>query len=122
MSHGRGRANVGCSGGLYRAWRGLVYPDDLPQRRWFEHYATLFDTVEINNTFYRLPQEKTMDGWAAQAPGAAPHAGTEQELQGQRDHHAQGHDDHVLEPVQRRGLPARRRGQATPGLVRRTFG
>ena len=53
---------------MYKDWRGIVYPDDLPQRRWFEHYATLFDTVEINNTFYRLPQETTVDGWAAQAP------------------------------------------------------
>ena len=59
---------MGCSGWVYKDWRGAVYPDDLPQRRWFEHYSTLFDTVEINNTFYRLPQEKTMDGWAAQAP------------------------------------------------------
>jgi uncharacterized protein YecE (DUF72 family) len=64
----RGRARIGCSGWVYKDWRGLVYPDDLPQRRWFEHYAGLFDSVEINNTFYRLPQEKTMEGWAAQAP------------------------------------------------------
>ena len=53
---------------MYKHWRGTVYPDGLPQRRWFEHYATRFDTVEINNTFYRLPAEKTVDGWAAQAP------------------------------------------------------
>ena len=64
----RGRARIGCSGWVYKDWRGLVYPDDLPQRRWFEHYAGLFDAVEVNNTFYRLPQEKTMEGWAAQAP------------------------------------------------------
>ncbi len=53
---------------MYKDWRGVVYPADLPQRRWFEHYATLFDTVEINNTFYRLPPAATMEGWAAQAP------------------------------------------------------
>ena len=64
----RGRPRIGCSGWVYKDWRGLVYPDDLPQRRWFDHYAGRFDSVEINNTFYRLPQEKTMDGWAAQAP------------------------------------------------------
>ena len=46
-------ARVGCSGWMYRHWRGVVYPESLPQRRWFEHYANLFDTVEINNTFYR---------------------------------------------------------------------
>jgi len=45
-----------------------VYPEALPQRRWFEHYATLFDTVEINNSFYRLPTEAAAEGWAAQAP------------------------------------------------------
>ena len=51
----RGVARVGCSGWVYRDWRGIVYPEHLPQRAWFAHYATLFDTVEINNTFYRLP-------------------------------------------------------------------
>jgi uncharacterized protein YecE (DUF72 family) len=45
-----------------------VYPEKLPQRRWFEHYTTLFDTVEINNTFYRLPPPETVEGWAALAP------------------------------------------------------
>lgn len=59
---------IGCSGWNYRDWRGPVYPRDLPARRWFEHYATLFDTVEINNTFYRLPPASTMEGWAEQAP------------------------------------------------------
>jgi uncharacterized protein YecE (DUF72 family) len=64
----RGRAHVGCSGWIYKDWRGIVYPEKLPQRRWFEHYATLFDTVEINNTFYRLPPPSTVEAWAAQAP------------------------------------------------------
>jgi uncharacterized protein YecE (DUF72 family) len=64
----RGRAHIGCSGWQYKDWRGLVYPEKLPQRRWFEHYATLFDTVEINNTFYRLPPPETVEGWARQAP------------------------------------------------------
>ena len=59
---------VGCSGWVYKDWRGLFYPDGLPQRRWFEHYATVFDTVEINNTFYRLPPPSTVEAWAAQAP------------------------------------------------------
>ncbi len=53
---------------MYKDWRGIVYPAELPQRRWFEHYATLFDTVEINNTFYRLPPASTVEAWAAQAP------------------------------------------------------
>ncbi len=63
-----GRARVGCSGWMYRDWRGIVYPKELPQRRWFEFYATLFDTVEVNNTFYRLPPPATVEQWAAQAP------------------------------------------------------
>jgi len=46
----------------------VVYPDDLPQRRWFAFYAQHFLTVEINNTFYRLPPEETFRQWAAQAP------------------------------------------------------
>ncbi len=64
----RGRARVGCSGWHYRDWRGTVYPSDAPARRWFEHYARRFDTVEINATFYRLPSAETVDAWAAQAP------------------------------------------------------
>ena len=63
-----GRAYVGCSGWVYKDWRGIVYPEKLPQRRWFEHYTTLFDTVEINNSFYRLPPPEMADHWAAQAP------------------------------------------------------
>jgi uncharacterized protein YecE (DUF72 family) len=45
-----------------------VYPESLPVARWFGTYADLFDTVEINNTFYRLPAPETVDKWAAQAP------------------------------------------------------
>src|SRR5436309_1727574 len=63
-----GRAHVGCSGWMYKDWRGIVYPEKLPQRLWFEHYTTLFDTVELNNTFYRLPPPKTVERWAEQAP------------------------------------------------------
>jgi len=64
----RGRVLVGCSGWVYRDWRGVVYPPELPQRSWFERYATLFDTVEINNTFYRLPRPEAVERWAEQAP------------------------------------------------------
>ena len=64
----RGRAHVGCSGWVYKDWRGVVYPEKLPQRLWFQHYATLFDSAEINNTFYRLPPPSTVEKWAAQAP------------------------------------------------------
>ena len=70
----RGRPYVGCSGWQYKDWRGIVYPEKLPQRAWFEHYTTLFDTVEINNTFYRLPPPETVEGWAKQAPSGFVYA------------------------------------------------
>jgi uncharacterized protein YecE (DUF72 family) len=63
-----GRAYVGTSGFNYKDWRGIVYPEKLPQRRWLEYYATLFDTVELNNTFYRLPPPSTVEGWRDGAP------------------------------------------------------
>jgi uncharacterized protein YecE (DUF72 family) len=62
------RAHVGCSGWEYKHWAGDFYPADLPKSRWFEHYASRFDTVEINNTFYRLPEESTFARWAERAP------------------------------------------------------
>jgi uncharacterized protein YecE (DUF72 family) len=60
--------HVGCSGWNYKDWRGLVYPKGLPASRWLEHYATLFDTVEINNTFYRLPRVSAVQGWVEGSP------------------------------------------------------
>jgi uncharacterized protein YecE (DUF72 family) len=62
------RAYVGCSGWSYPDWRGVVYPQGLSPQRWFDYYTTLFDTVELNNTFYRLPTQKAVEGWAASAP------------------------------------------------------
>jgi uncharacterized protein YecE (DUF72 family) len=53
---------------MYDDWRGVVYPESLPKREWFRHYATLFDTVELNSTFYRLPSPATVERWAALAP------------------------------------------------------
>jgi len=61
---------VGCSGWSYKDWRGVVYPVELPRRLWFDHYQQLFDTVELNSTFYRLPTQAAVEGWAAAArPG-----------------------------------------------------
>jgi uncharacterized protein YecE (DUF72 family) len=65
---GRGRARVGCSGWEYKHWRGDFYPADLPRTRWFEFYASRFDTVEINNSFYRLPERTTFESWRSRAP------------------------------------------------------
>ncbi|HWP44502.1 MAG TPA: DUF72 domain-containing protein [Blastocatellia bacterium] len=64
----RGRIRIGCSGWIYKHWRGDFYPQELKQSQWFDFYASQFDTVEINNTFYRLPAAKTFEGWEVQAP------------------------------------------------------
>ena len=52
----RGRVRIGCSGWQYKHWKGDFYPAGLSQTRWFEYYASVFDTVELNSTFYRLPE------------------------------------------------------------------
>jgi uncharacterized protein YecE (DUF72 family) len=68
------RARVGCSGWEYKHWRGDFYPLDVPRTRWFEYYAARFDTVEINNTFYRLPEQSTFAAWAVRAPARFTYA------------------------------------------------
>ena len=59
---------IGCSGWNYKHWRGNFYPTALPLREWFGEYARVFDTVEINNTFYRLPESSTFELWREKAP------------------------------------------------------
>jgi len=66
--------HVGCSGWVYRHWKGDFYPPELPQRLWFSHYAAHFDTVEINASFYRLPRPETFDGWREKAPAGFRYA------------------------------------------------
>ncbi len=65
----KGKRNIliGCSGWSYKHWKGRFYPENLPQKKWFDFYAQSFDTVEINFTFYRLPPEKTFLDWAEKA-------------------------------------------------------
>jgi uncharacterized protein YecE (DUF72 family) len=65
---GRGEVRVGTSGWMYRDWAGRVYPRKMPKRAWLEHYATLFDTVELNSTFYRLPSTSAVEGWRKGVP------------------------------------------------------
>ncbi len=69
-----GACFVGTSGWTYPHWRGPFYPPDLPQSRWFEYYAARFRSVEINNTFYRLPGPETFDAWRDQAPAGFVYA------------------------------------------------
>jgi uncharacterized protein YecE (DUF72 family) len=59
---------IGTSGWHYRHWRGPFYPDTLPADRMFAHYARHFDTVELNNTFYRLPPPGAAEAWRQAAP------------------------------------------------------
>jgi uncharacterized protein YecE (DUF72 family) len=68
MAHNGPRAHVGCSGWQYKHWKGDFYPAELPTQRWYEHYARTFDTVEINNSFYRLPEKQTFVSWRLKAP------------------------------------------------------
>ncbi|MGD0454140.1 MAG: DUF72 domain-containing protein [Solirubrobacteraceae bacterium] len=60
--------HVGCSGWDYQSWRGAVYPRGLPVERWLERYAELFDTVEVNATFYRLIKRDAVQKWVDQTP------------------------------------------------------
>jgi uncharacterized protein YecE (DUF72 family) len=60
--------HIGCSGWNYPHWRERVYPQGVPPRRWLAHYAELFDTVEVNNTFYRLPRREAVAAWVTESP------------------------------------------------------
>ncbi len=59
---------VGTSGWQYRDWRGVLYADGCPQRKWLEEYTTHFATVENNNAFYRLPERSTFEQWRKRTP------------------------------------------------------
>lgn len=62
------RARVGTSGWSYDEWKGPFYPEDLPKDAMLRHYAQRLRSVEVNNTFYRLPSRSVLEGWAAQVP------------------------------------------------------
>ena len=58
---------IGCSGWNYASWKDEFY-EGKPPRLWLQHYAQYFDTVEVNNTFYRLPLETSVARWVAETP------------------------------------------------------
>jgi uncharacterized protein YecE (DUF72 family) len=60
--------HVGTSGFSYKEWKGSFYPEDLPQKQYLSYYASRFSTVEINNTFYRMPTPSMLEGWTTQVP------------------------------------------------------
>jgi uncharacterized protein YecE (DUF72 family) len=59
---------IGCSGWHYEHWRGLYYPEELPRVKWPQFYARQFNTVELNNSFYKLPSEKAFANWRESTP------------------------------------------------------
>jgi len=63
-----GRLHIGTSGWHYAHWRGVYYPQDLPPEAWLSYYAREFRSVELNNSFYRLPSRKSVNSWVAATP------------------------------------------------------
>ena len=59
---------VGTSGYSYKEWKGTFYPEDLPEKRMLHYYGEHFRTVEINNTFYRMPSVSLLQSWAGEVP------------------------------------------------------
>jgi uncharacterized protein YecE (DUF72 family) len=64
----RGEIRIGCSGWQYRSWKGRFYPAGSKPSEWLGHYVEQFDTVEINRTFYRLPEAATFRAWRQATP------------------------------------------------------
>src|SRR5690606_9874997 len=64
----KNKIHIGTSGWNYKHWKKNFYPADLPQKKWLEFYYGKFKTVELNNSFYRLPEEKTFDNWRKSTP------------------------------------------------------
>ncbi|MBW3602246.1 MAG: DUF72 domain-containing protein [Actinobacteria bacterium] len=62
------RVWIGTSGWQYADWRAAFYPPTVPQGQWLEHYAARFRTVELNNSFYRLPPRSRFEQWARRTP------------------------------------------------------
>ena len=90
---------IGTSGYNYPEWKGSFYPADLPAAKMLPYYAARFPTVEINYTFYRMPNEKLVAGWAAQTP--SPY---QADAEGAAAHHAR--------------QPAEEQRRARPGFCR----
>lgn len=62
------KVHIGCSGWNYKEWRGEFYPEKLAKKNWLEYYSGKFDTVEVNNTFYRFPKDEHLEGWRDTVP------------------------------------------------------
>ncbi len=64
------KLHVGTSGYSYKEWKGNFYPEDLPAKEMLSYYSRRLPAVEINNTFYRLPQASMIENWNAQVPSS----------------------------------------------------
>ena len=64
----RPRLRTGTSGFSYKEWKGSFYPEKLPATRMLEYYSRRLGSVEINNTFYRMPRAEMLEKWASQVP------------------------------------------------------
>jgi uncharacterized protein YecE (DUF72 family) len=62
------KIHAGTSGFAYKEWKGSFYPEKIPPKEMLRHYSGRLDTVEINNTFYRMPRASMLTGWAEQVP------------------------------------------------------
>lgn len=67
VAGGSVQLHIGCSGWYYWHWKGLFYPADLASGKWFEHYMTNFETVELNAPFYSWPSLTSVRKWISQA-------------------------------------------------------
>lgn len=68
MAKKKGKIFIGTSGWHYKHWIGTFYPKDMKAPEFTEHYVKYFSTVEINNSFYKLPSKETFDNWANSVP------------------------------------------------------
>jgi len=65
---GKIKWEIGCSGFHYKEWKGIFYPELLPQKEWFQFYTKKFNTLELNVTFYRFPVLKSLHAWYDSSP------------------------------------------------------
>jgi len=68
MPSPKGLVQIGTSGYVYKHWKRVFYPEDLPSKDWLSYYTGHFSTLEINNSFYRLPERSTFAGWRKRSP------------------------------------------------------
>lgn len=101
------RLHIGTSGYQYKHWKGDFYPKEMAVKDWFEFYARHFDTVEINNTFYKMADASTFGEWKEAAPAnfcyAIKYSRFGTHLKKLKD--PKGHVDYFMDRVSHLGKP-----------------